>query len=193
MDFTSFPETTTPPSIVTTSNAMARMYSYPEQGSNASFSGRVWPSANLAIYQPLILPYHYTVRRLVSGSGTLSGTPGHYCIGIYNSAGVLLYSSGSVTLVTNAAPQIHTMSSPLKLIASQLYFLGYSVDNVADQIVWSNGVAANQLQVIGIYEQTSAFPLPSTATFSTISNACLPYIGVSRVSGGGLGGYSWGI
>lgn len=138
-----------------------------------------WPLANLAVFVPLTIPWPYVVRRLFWVHGSSPG--GSHSIGLYRSDGTGLFVSGAVTGSGGASNiQFVTPASPIQLAPGR-YFLGYAVDNTTSNRVTGNAIAASVKRLIGVYEQASAFPLPTTATFATPSNTTVMFAGITRV------------
>jgi hypothetical protein len=163
-----------PPSIETTSPLAAFDLL---QAYGAVSGGTAWPTANLAIFIPVEIPYPYPLRYMAWLNGaTVSGNAD---IGLYDSEGNRLVSSGSVAQASANAIQVQTLTTTLLKVG--LYYMALAVDNTTATFSrWIPGV--EHLRVSGVRQASSAFVLPATPTFAVPANAYLPRIAMgSRI------------
>lgn len=134
-------------------------------------------TANTALYVPveLIQPSTFVAAMWCNGA-TVSGTVE---VGVYTDDWTLLTSTGAITQAGANTAQVASMTS-FTLRPSRYYialvcssatatFIGHSVN----QQRWS---------MLGVSEQSSARPLPSTATPSITVSSFVPQFGISRRS-----------
>jgi len=128
-----------------------------------------WPLSNVALYVPFTLDQPWTVRAVFWSSGT--GT-GNIDIGAYDSAGTRLFSLGSTAKSTVFSSA--SLGSAYTFAAG-LYYMAMAHDGMSN--FTGAAPAAGLLEAMGVCEQTSAFALPSTATFSRTTRAVIPLFG----------------
>lgn len=137
-----------------------------------------WPSANLAIFAPFSLDFSYTVKRY----GWINGATvsGNISIAIYSVPGFAQVTGSltTVAMVGTGAFQWSVLSSPI-VLASGYYSLGVSLSSGTGTIRGST-LSADQGRVMGLLEQASAHPLPSTATPAAFARANWPLMSIER-------------
>ena len=131
-----------------------------------------WPLANLAVFVPFRLEATVAgiIRLWASTGGAVSG---NVDVGVYDSTGVKLFSTGS----TAQTATFTTVTISSQSLAAGLYYIAMSMDNVVGTTIRQAGSIAGKLQMIGLAEQTAAFPLPATATLASATNNYFPTIG----------------
>lgn len=145
-------------------------------GSRNTIVGSVaWPTANLAIYIPF---YIYTPRIIttISWINITAGTDS-VDVGIYGQDGSKLVSSGSV--LTSGSSAVQTADITDTTLNPGFYYMAMAVNGTTATFRFPSSITAPQAEAFGIYEQTSAFNLPSTATFAVSSRTILPIIALS--------------
>lgn len=119
-----------------------------------------WPAANLAIFIPFTLSEMITFKRMMFIN--CDTTPGNVDIGIYDSAGNRLVSSGSIPrAVTNRAQIVDIADTQL---SPGRYYLALVVDVTVYVRAAQNAPGVNAF--FGVREMAGAFPLPATATLT---------------------------
>lgn len=147
-------------------------------GSGAALN---WPVANQACYVPLRLPFPYNVRRLFWGNGTTVG--GNASIGIYTSDGGQIYGSASTVTSGASALQYVTPATDI-LLPPGNYYIGISFSGTT-AVAWGwAGVLATGGRLNGLYQQASAVPMPSPATFAAWNSVGLPLVGITKTASG---------
>jgi hypothetical protein len=142
-----------------------------------SFSASAaYPLANLALYIPFVVCQRVPVVRLFSNNG--GGVSGNIDLGIYDHTGQRLVSTGSTAQAGVSAPQMFTVAVTL---GAGRYYLAVAMDNTTGTLRRYNLSALHWVGA-GVAEQTSAFPLPATATFATMTRAYMPIIGLSTIT-----------
>ena len=145
-------------------------------GDMAGLGGQFWPLANLAMYIPFCLSVTITIAKLWLYVGVAAN---NWDIGIYDEAGTRLVSSGSTAA---ASTGIEVADVTDTVVGPGLFYFGQAWNGTAGGphgLVLTGLVYAQRS--IGIVEQTSAFPLPATATFAAFARTIIPFMGLSRI------------
>jgi hypothetical protein len=138
----------------------------PEIGSFSTVSGRIWPVASKAIFLPVTIDYPITILSLSFLTG--ANITANLDLGIYDFAGNRIVSSGSVT--QPVASTIQVVDIVDTLLNPGYYFLASVFDNIVSNPT-AYGASATSLAHFGVCEMASAFPLPTTATYSRITSS----------------------
>ncbi len=135
--------------------------------------GAAWPSANRAIFVPVVVSAPITiVKMFIENATTVSG---NVDVGIYTTEGVRLVSSGTTAHATANGLQIFDITDTL--LNPGLYYLAMAMDNTtATPIRFFNNAAASVTRAAGVLEMASAFVLPNPATFAASSSPYAPNI-----------------
>lgn len=121
----------------------------------------VWGAANKAYYYPFTLYDWATVYQFLLFVG--SSSAGNVDIGIFDSQGNKVISTGS-TAMSATANTIQEINVTDTVLAPGEYFIGVSRDTTSGNVM-ATGVADElALSQFAVYEEASAFPLPTTAT-----------------------------
>ena len=115
-----------------------------------------WPVTNLAIYIPFTVTEQITIKRILVRVGTSSG---NIDVGIYDTDGTRRVSSGSTAMA--AAYTTQSVDIADTALSPGTYYMAMVVDNITARF---DLIYAQDNMSYGIREETSAFPLPSTAT-----------------------------
>jgi hypothetical protein len=97
-------------------------------------------------------------------------------VGIYTVAGARLVSMGSTTHTGNNAAQSFDIADTALAVGQ--YYIGISVDNNTATIRGGSAGSAGYASAMGILQEASALPLPSTATFAAATTTVVPHITV---------------
>lgn len=125
-----------------------------------AIASATYPSANLAIFYPVRVTRAFTVAQLfVLNGATVSG---NIDVGIYDSAGTRLVSSGSTAQSGTNAVQAFNIADTL--LAAGWYYLAVAMDNITGTLQRNTAGSFVMTASLGIGQQASAFPLPATAT-----------------------------
>lgn len=132
-------------------------------GLNQSFvASTAWPSANLAIFVPIRVASPCTVYKLAIGAGTTAA--GNFDVGLYDSAGNKLVSSGATA---KGASVEHILDVTDTRIGPGLYYLAMSADGTNNYMgitpTGSSPVPLQKARLYGTLEMATAYTLPTTA------------------------------
>lgn len=133
-------------------------------------AGAVWPSANLAIYAPVMVDYPCTVYQMSIDVVTQSG---NVDVGIYDELGNRLVSAGSTAVGAAGIQLFNITDTPL---TPGVYWLAMCCDNITASFMRSN-VVQQLSRVCGCQQQAvGAVTLPNPATFAAMAQAYVPLI-----------------
>lgn len=134
-----------------------------------------WPSANLAIFIPIRVSEPVTVYKIAVGAGATAA--GNFDVGLYDSAGNRLVSSGATA---KGASVEHILDVTDTRIGPGLYYLAMSADGTNNYILntpsGTSPVPLQKTRAHGILAMASAYVLPATATFAAATLAPYPDI-----------------
>lgn len=145
-------------------------------GSGSSPASTVYPVANKAIYVPFVARSQITFTSLFTGNGATA--TGNIDIGVYASDGTRIISTGSTAMAGTSARQIVTVAATT--IGPGVYYLAMTASSTSATFAATTAPVIG-LQCMGVYQQTTALPLPATATFATASSTYLPIFGITTI------------
>jgi len=142
----------------------------------AAPASTAWPANNRAIYVPIEIPDTMKFDRFWAFNGGTAG--GNIDLGVYTQDFVLITSTGSTA--RSGTSVIQKINAPAAFALSPgLYYLGCAISVATDSIFqWT---LANAVHTDGcsVYEESSALPLPATATPVTMTAGFgVPVIGM---------------
>lgn len=138
-----------------------------------AIAGVGWPSANRALFFPFRVPVPVTVYKMACGTGT--GSTGNFDLGIYDAIGTRLVSTGSTAKTTASSDRIVDVTDTLLLPG--LHYLAMATDGTTNYFGATPLTASPASgKLFGMRQMDTAFPLPSTATFATITNGTMPLV-----------------
>lgn len=133
------------------------------------------PTANLAYYMPVRVAAPCSVLdmnlQVIVSSGNLD-------VGVYSWAGTRLVSSGSTAVGAAGMQKVGLTDTSL---GPGWHFLAIAIDNTS-AIFRAADITAPNLRMCGFRQETSAFPLPATATFAALSTGTAPALTANIVS-----------
>ena len=145
-------------------------------GSSGMASG-AWPATNLAIYVPFIVHGARTIKRILVHIG--GATSGNVDAGIYAEDGTKKVTIGSTAVGTGN--EVQELDITDTALTAGRYFMALAFDNTTVACIRAAVITKNR--VIGVKEETSAFPLPSSATYvESASRAYIPSFSLSLVT-----------
>lgn len=130
-----------------------------------------WPAANRAIFIPFRIAAPMVVRRLGLLKG--AGVSGNFDLGVYGEKGNRLVSTGSTPDTVSSNAQFVDVNDTV--LTPGLFYMAMAADNTTLSIL-SGAVGTIQSMLLGMAQQSSAFPLPATATFARIASGFQPHI-----------------
>lgn len=140
----------------------------------AATASATYPTANMALYVPFWLPTPLTaIQMFVFNGATVSG---NIDVGIYAADGTRIVSSGSTAQAGTNALQAFDITDTL--LGPGNYYLAIAADNTTGT-QFRTTFAARHAAGQGCFTQASAFALPATATFATVSAGSIPAFGFS--------------
>lgn len=142
---------------------------------SALSTSAVWPSANLAIYVPFRIATPTTIVKMFWYNGVSVGTDS-VDVGIYDSQGNQLVHSGSTLTAGASAMQI--VDTTDVTLQRGLYYVAMAMSGTTNNVHIATN-AGVLYRAAGVYNQATAFPLPSLATFVGATAAGMPFIGMA--------------
>lgn len=141
-------------------------------------STAAWPAANTAYFMPFTVEQPFTVTQIFTYTQTSSG---NIDMGIYAEDGTRLTSTGSTAASgTNTVQAVDITDITL---TPGRYYLAMAVDNTTHSAYrWSNNFGLEFQRATGCFQMASAFPLPATATFATLTSAYSPGVAITSRS-----------
>jgi hypothetical protein len=141
----------------------------------------VWPLASLAIFVPFTLTKQITVlEAFVYNGATVSGS---WDVGVYSNDGNKIFSTGAVAQSTASVIQSTTVSSnTFRTFGPGNFYLGMSTSTAAGTYFRAAPTNAQICQMMGMASAVSAYVLPSSVTFASISTATVPVFGITTRS-----------
>lgn len=149
-------------------------------GSLAGPASAAWPANNQAIYMPFRLAYPFPVRRAFWINGSALG---NMDVGLYSTDGIQLWAAGS-TAQSGASTLQYVTVTPELLLRPGDYYIALANDGTTNRCFGSTVVSATFGRLIGLYQQASAFALPTSATLAQWNSAVWPLCGITRTSSG---------
>jgi hypothetical protein len=135
-------------------------------------SAAVWPAANRAIFCTVQVLFPVTVYQLGWQNGATVGT-NTVDVGIYNTAGTRLVSSGATT--TSGVSLLQVVNTADTVLTADTYLLAMVMNGTTDTVTRvSPGFTL--VRACGIQKQETASPLPSTATLVAPTDGYAPLI-----------------
>lgn len=136
-----------------------------------AFSSHTWAANNLAIFIPFVVSTSITVVKMGLYNGATAS--GNVDIGVYDDQQNQLIENGSVAQTGINSVQVFD-TTDTTLDPGQ-YYLGLALSSTAGTVFsYTNLTGARSF---GILQQTTAFPLPSPASFATnTTNTLTPMV-----------------
>lgn len=137
------------------------------------------PTANQAIYVPIVVTTTVTFRRGFWWNGSAPG--GNTCVGIYTPDGTRQATTGSVASAGASVIQDAALSANYTATPGVYYM---AIELSAATVNGSTSFAAStNYRIQGLYTQAvGAFPLPANATFANWASRVIPVFGVTQTS-----------
>lgn len=143
-----------------------------------ALTSNTWPSGSLAILIPFYLDSPMVVVSMFWING--AAVSGNVEAGVYNSDGRKLFSTGAQGQSGTSAIQ-KTVLKTAQQLPPGLYYLALVADNTTATLQGQvNRLATGTLvQVLGMAQATTSFPLPAAPTLKMIGQENIPVVGIS--------------
>lgn len=140
-----------------------------------NFLSAAYISANRAIYIPFSVSSPILVVKLWSFNGATAS--GNIDVGIYDTAGTKIISSGStVQAGTNTLQEFDIADT---MLGPGNFYLAVAMDNTTGTLFRNSGGSTSLQSAVGMAQQATAFPLPATATFAATGSTYVPMVGLT--------------
>ena len=139
----------------------------------ATPASATFPASNDALFIPVYLHQTYLIKRLFSING--AAVSGNIDVGIYSEDGARITSSGTTAQSGTSVPQFFDVTDIV--LGPGRYYLAVAMDNTTGTLFRATTTLIARFQSLGMAKQATAFALPASATFATITAAYLPLIG----------------
>ena len=134
-----------------------------------------WPTANLALYIPVEVYTPILIAKMsINNGATVSG---NVDVGIYDVGGAKLVTMGSTA--QSGVSAIQTFDIADTLLLPGLYYMALAIDNTTSTIAGWTGAIAIECEAMGVFQQASAFALPSPATYAANTQTVMPLISMT--------------
>jgi hypothetical protein len=120
-----------------------------------------WPSANLAIYVPIIVLSRILVRKLWFAAGTTA--TGNVDMALYDLTGTAVVSATNAAKSASQVEQVFDVTDTT--VGPGCYYIALASDSATDTFMRLAPAAPNAA-AYGVLTESSAYPLPSTATMT---------------------------
>jgi hypothetical protein len=157
------------------------MVSLANMAASAAISS-AWGTNNKAVLVPVTIASTHTYVKAAWLNGATA--TGNVDVGIYTISGT------TATRIVASTAEAQTGTSVCQVAAAfttttlepGLYYLAMSCSSTSATCWRLSGVAAGAWRPGGVYQMTTAHPLPSSGTVATYTNTFLPIFGFSEVS-----------
>lgn len=138
--------------------------------------------ADLAMFIPVTLPWHYPVERVFwANGGTITS---NVDFGIYAEDGTRIYSTGEVAQAGATDLQFVTPADPF-LLPPGAYYFALACDGTTSRLNGSTSVNTNWMRLAGVLQQAAASPLPANMNGAGGPASTLwPICGITRLQSG---------
>lgn len=135
-------------------------------------SSGAFPASNDALLVPFYIHQSSLIKRLFAING--SSVSGNIDMGLYTQDGARITSIGSTAQAGTSTIQFFDIADIT--LGPGRYYLAVAMDNTTGTLFRANPSVA-RLQAVGMAKQATAFALPSSITFATVTALYLPLIG----------------
>lgn len=141
-------------------------------------AGTAWPSNNLGIFIPFRIanPFRFSNIGIV-----ISSASGNLDLGVYNSDGTKIISTGSTAVGAN----VNTIAVSATTLPPGLYYMAASFSTTACTVmsyVFTSTAKVGIIRALGVSQMASALALPATATFAANTGTIIPIMGLTNRS-----------
>lgn len=144
--------------------------------STVNAASAAYPAANVALFYPFALKMPTTITKVFAENGASAAN--NVDIGVYDEYGTRIFSTGSTARAGTTTAQVIDVTDIT--IGPGRFYMAIAQDNTTGSYLANSGGSTINAKMFGIYEQTTAFPLPATATFATYARAStyIPFFGL---------------
>lgn len=167
---------TRPTSLMVTSFSFESLFGSQSRMAGNTSASVAWPSANQAIYVPILIPQTATFIKAFWANGT--AVAGNVDVGLYNSSFVRVASTGSTA--QSGTSDLQEVDITDFTIGPGHYYLGISASSGSATFYAYTATDAARLPYCGVLQEASALPLPAPATPVAVTQLILPLFGFSR-------------
>ena len=161
------------PTSLTVSNFGFEGLGYDRSSGGGVGSGTLTASSALYVPVELIQPSTFVAAMWCNGA-TLAGTVE---VGVYTDDWILITSTGAITQSGASTAQVASMTT--FTLKPSRYYLAFVCSSATATFI-GHSVNQSRWSMLGVSEQPSARPLPSTAAPAITSSAFVPQFGISR-------------
>jgi hypothetical protein len=141
-------------------------------GGAQSVASGAWPSANRAIYIPVIFPFPCQVYSIAFAA--TNGT-GNYDLGFIDGYTKGKIASSGSTAMTAAGAKTLTFTTDIRVDPGKVYYAALALSSASGTVTRSNSGLPSMIS-LGMGQEAAALPLPSTITPVTVASAYMPLI-----------------
>jgi hypothetical protein len=163
-----------PPYPTVTITPYDQIHSYGVQLGQTAPADSPWPAVSRAYFLPFVLYRPVTAYSMFILNGTV--VSGNMDLGIYAHTGHKIVATGSTAQAGTSNVQEISFASPTQL-GPGYFFMAITVDNTTAR-VFRRTIGGPEQEAAGGYQDSGEFPLPSVATFGSVSSSYIPLMGV---------------
>jgi hypothetical protein len=149
-------------------------------GPSSSATG-TFPATNDALFVPIVLDRPALVTRMFTCNGNSAGN--NVDVGIYTADGARIVSKGSTAQSGTTTLQFFDITDTY--LSPGRYFMAVAADGTSATFRRFNPTII-RMQQFGILKATSAFPLPTSVTFTTPTAQYIPSMGLELGRSGAI-------
>lgn len=142
-------------------------------------TSQTWPTSNKAIFVPITVTEDITVVKLwVMNGATASG---NLNMSLYDSSFAQVANSEIGSTAQTGTNVIQELDITNVTLTAGLYYIALVLDNTTGTVFGRTSPFSTTegLQSMGMFEQTSSFDLPATATPAAMASNLIPFCGIS--------------
>jgi hypothetical protein len=163
-----------PPYPTVTITPYDQIHSFGVQLGQTAPADAIWPAISRAIFLPFVLYRPITAYSMFMHNGTV--VSGNIDMGIFDHTGRRIVNTGSTAQAGTNDLQEISFSSPTRL-GPGYYFMAATIDNTTARVL-RRSIGGPEQEAAGGYQDAGEFPLPTAATFGSVSSSYIPLMGV---------------
>jgi hypothetical protein len=142
----------------------------------AAAASAVWPTANTAIYIPLLVTEDITVTKLWWHNGATAS--GNVNMALYTGAGAQVSGTETGSTAQGTINVIQEVNIADTALTAGLYYIAIVMDNTTGTM-FRHSVGAAINRAMGLATEAGVFDLPANATLATANSAYVPICGIA--------------